>query len=328
MKLRKEHKIGLVVALALAGLIWGVPFLKGSGIFTNQKRIYAVYQQVDGVTPSNPVSINGLNIGQVEKMGFMPDRSGRIIITMLIDGKVFIPRNSIAKIISTDLLGSKGIQLIFSNETDCVKDKDTLRSDLEMSLKDEVNRQLGPIKDKAERILTAVDSVMGALQKVFSNKSKNGLPKGFESIGNTLTNIEQISGNLNQLVGAEKTRLSDIFANVESISKNLKNNGEKISKTIQNMEQISDSLAKAHFISTINHTNNVVAQLQQTLEKINNGKGSLGLLLNDDKLYSNLNRSSNDLDSLLIDMKGNPHRYMNFSVFGGKKVDKSKKKKK
>jgi len=310
VKLRKELKIGIIVAFGIAALIWGVPFLKGTDIFSNQKKVFAIYDHVDGLSESNSVQINGLKIGQVTKLTFLPERGGKILVTMLVDGEVAIPKKSTAVIISSDILGSKAIQIKISNNKELIENRDTLNSLYELSLTETVSKEIAPIRSKTENLLTSMDSLITVIHKVLNADTRDNLIKSFESIKRTVSNLEHATIKIDTLIGTQQSRIKGILANVESISGNLKNNNEKITHILKNFSSISDTLVKANIANVIN-------QASIAFNKINQGKGSVGLLLNNDSLYNNLASASDNLDKLLLDMKENPKRYVHFSVFGG-----------
>lgn len=327
--MKREIKIGIIVAFGIAALIWGVPFLKGTELFSNQKKIFAVYKRVDGLVASNPVHVNGLKVGQVTKMTLMEDGSGRILVTMVIDGNLAVPRNSTAVIVSSDILGSKAIQINYSTEKEMISSKDTLKSDVQLSITEEVTQQVAPIRQKTENLLTSMDSLITVVRTILNAKTRENLIKTFESVKHTIETLERTTVKVDTLVSAEKNRLSLIFANVESISQNLRENNERISTILKNFAAISDTLAKAQIASTIQHTNKTLSDMSSIFNKLNKGEGSLGLLLNNDSLYHGLSSSADNLNKLIEDLKANPNRYVHFSVFGGgggKKKEKPQKK--
>ena len=138
-KLTREFKIGVTFVVTLAAFYWGVNFLKGVDIFSNSRKIYAIYPKVDGLMRSNPVTINGLNVGKVSRISFTNDTSKYLIVEMSISHNVPIPNNSVAQIYSSDLLGSKAVEIILGNSKVFVKNGDTLRSGAKASLEDEVS---------------------------------------------------------------------------------------------------------------------------------------------------------------------------------------------
>ena len=326
MKLTKEVKLGIVVTAALALFIFGFNFLKGRNIFSNPKIVYAVYTHIDGLVEANPVLVNGFKVGHVQDIEMLPDTSGKIIVTFVINDKnARIPKNSVAKIISSDLLGSKAVQIVFGNGASFVQSGDTMSAGTEDNLKDAVNKQIQPLKDKAENLISSIDSVMIVVQSVFNKGTTTNISKSVESIRQSLQNFEHTSQNLDLLVSSEKGKLSVIFSNIESISTNLANNNKKLTNMMNNFSSISDSLAKANLKSSIDNANIALNNAAEIMKKINQGKGSMGMLVNNDTLYNKLQASADQLDKLFEDIREHPKRYVHFSVFGGK--DKSGKKK-
>lgn len=317
MKIKREVKIALVFIVALALFVWGFNFLAGKNIFGSQKIIYAVYDQVNGLAEANPVVVNGFKIGQVTSIGFHPDGSGKILVAMRItNNDVQIPKSSIARLFSSDIMGSRAIEIKLGKGQDYIKDGDTLKTELGATLGEEVSVQMLPIKKKFEGVMLSLDSVLIIIQSVFNESTRQNLMLSFESIKMTLKNLEHTTYNIDTLVTTQKHRLALIVGNVESISTNIKNNNDKISNIISNFSSISDTLAKARISSTINNANDALKEFNDIMGKVNRGEGSLGMLINNDSLYKNLESSSVELDQLVRDIKLNPQRYLHFSLFG------------
>jgi len=320
IKIKKEFKIGVVVVSAMVLLIWGFNFLKGKDVFKTQQTYYAIYTQVNGLLPSNPVYINGLKVGLVKDIFLHPDNSGRIVIQMNLNSKYNFPENSVARIINSDIIGSKAVELKLGKSKELAKPGDTLNSDIQLSLKEELNLQVIPLKRKTEDLLISLDSVLIVMRDIFNENTKENLRATFDNIKVLSKNLTHISFNVDTLIAAQRNRLSVIMNNVESISLNLRNNNQKISNVINNFSNISDSLAKANISKTISNANATLIQTSEIVSKINNGQGSLGLLLNNDSIYKKLNSATKGLDLLLEDMRLHPKRYVHFSLFG--KIDK------
>ncbi|MFH1321261.1 MAG: MlaD family protein [Bacteroidota bacterium] len=319
MKFSKEIKIGVLVTAAIAVLIWGLNYLKGHNFFYPKNEYYAVYQQIDGLVEANPVQVNGFHVGQVDDVFFHPDNSGNVVVKFIIDkDAIILPRDTKARIFSSDLLGSKAVELILGVDTVFLQSGDTLFPDMEEKLKDAVNRQIRPLKEKAEELIASMDSAVTIVQMVLNKDARENLSKGFESIKSALENFEKTSINLNDLIADNKQRLTDIFISIESISSNIKNSKEELSNAINNFSAISDSLAKADLISTINNANKAMLHASSVFEKIDKGEGTIGLLVNNDSLYNDLERAASNLDMLVEDIRLNPKRYAHFSVFGRK----------
>lgn len=326
MKLTKEVKAGIVVVVGLSLFVYGFNFLKGSNLFSHQKTIYAVYTNVDGLLESNNVQLSGLKVGLVKSIELLPaNNQGLILVTMRVQDMVNIPIDSKARIISSDLLGTKSIRFELGTSTTMVKTGDTLASEREDDLRAAVDKRIAPLQKKAEGLIASIDSVMVVVQQVLNKDARQNLTKSFESIKRAITTFEKTALRMDALVETEQYRIGVIFLKMESITTNLANNNDKITKVLSNFESISDSLAKSKIKSTINNANAALSDASKILEKINKGQGTIGMLVNNDSLYRKLDKSANELDLLMLDLRENPRRYVHFSLFGRK--DKSKPKK-
>jgi phospholipid/cholesterol/gamma-HCH transport system substrate-binding protein len=315
VKYKREIRIGVVFIIATLVLIWGLMYLKGLELFTSSRTFYAVYENVDGLVVSNPVTLNGLQIGQVNILAFDRRHNGKIICELYIKSDFPFPKNSIARIRSSSLLGSKEVAIILGTEAAIAKTGDTLKTEIEGSLGSEVNKQLLPLKHKAENLISSIDSVVTIVQLVLNRNTRENLVKAIDHVEEALANISHATFDLDTLVSTQRNNIAGIIINVESISKNLKQNNEKITNIINNLSNVSDSLAKARIPATIMQVNLAVKSLTTTLEKINKGEGSLGLLLNDQKLYIDVENAARNLNLLIEDLKANPKKYLKISVF-------------
>ena len=320
-KNNSEIKIGLVALSAIIILIWGISFLKGKNIFTNSTYFYSIYEEVDGMEVSANVRINGFTVGKVTDVFFHPDNSGRIIVKYEMYEEFVIPKNSVANIYNADLMGTKAIQLQIGNSALYASSGDTLFSSIEGDLKDEVNKQVLPLKNKAEDLISSIDSVMTVITTVLDKDARASLTNSLLSLNRTFSTMELAMVKLDSMIYYNDTRVTNILKNVESITSNLHNNNESLGNMIKNFESITDSLAKSQIRSTINNLDKSLNNFNDVITKINNGEGSIGLLINDKELYNNLSSASSQLDQLLIDMKKRPKRYVSFSLLGGQKTN-------
>ncbi len=316
MKISNETKVGILAAFAIAIFIIGYNFLKGNDIFTKENEFYANYDKVDGLAVSKPVLVNGYQIGRVSSLTLQP--SGQILAQFKINPKYEIPKNTIARLESTDLLGSKAVVFDLGNSLQYAIDGDTLNANVQANLLEQVE----PIQKKAQMIILRLDSVLNSVNQILNPNFQKNIDRSFSSIAKTLETLESTSKKVDGAVGIQAQRIDNILANAESISANLKNNNEKINSILNNFNNLSDQMAKTKFKETMDNANKAVADLQSAIAKLNNGTGSMSLLLNDEKLYNNLNNAAANLDKLMVDFKTNPKRYVSFSVFGGGKKDK------
>lgn len=320
MKLSKEFKIGIVVVCAISAFIWGLSFLKGSNIFSDKYFLYAVYPKIDNLIPSNPLQINGFKIGQIKSISMIQkDGENQILVKFIITEEVNIPKKSVAKAVSSDLLGSKVVEIIFSGEKEFVKNGDTLLAETEQSMKEAFNRQLAPLQTKAEKLISSMDTLMEVASKVLNIKTRENIDRSFESVRKAIFSLEQTAYKLDDIMATEKPKISSVLSNLNGISSNLYKNEQKINNILNNFSNLSDSLAKSQLKSAVSNADNTLRELNKLLEKINEGQGTLGKFAKDDSLYNNLNKSAGDLDKLLKDLKENPKRYVHFSLFGRKK---------
>jgi len=315
---KKQYKpiiIGASFVLAIAIFIWGFNFLKGTGLFNDQTIYYASYQKVNGLINGNPVVVNGLRIGQVKKVYFNQNMSGSIMVSMMLSTNLPIPNNSVAHIFSSDLMGSKAIELKLGDSKTPLLKGDTLPSSVEGGLMDEVNSQLKPIINKAEDLMVSIDTLVTSVQSIFNASARENLSNSFANIERTLANLKSATSNIDNLVVEESSRISTILINLDSLAFTLNHNKSDFTSIIQNFKTISDSLAYAEIPATFTRINSALADVETILEKVNHGHGTLGMLMNDDSLYLELNRSATALDSLINDVKNNPKKYVKFSLF-------------
>jgi phospholipid/cholesterol/gamma-HCH transport system substrate-binding protein len=315
LTISKELKIGFFFVLAVAILIWGFNFLKGRDLFTKERIFFAIYRNVGGLVKTKPVYISGVKVGQVSRVYFDPRLNGDIIVELSITNDFPIPGNSISRIFSEDLMGSRAVEIILGDSPAMARSGDTLTSDVEATLKEAVNQQILPIKLKAEELISSIDTMVSAIQGVFNKDIRDELLQSIRSIRHTFQNLESATGNIDTLLIEQSGRLAGILYNLDMITRNLKDNNEEVNTILDNFADISDSLAQSHIPQIFDNINSAVSNLNRVTEKIDKGEGTLGMLVNDDKLYKDLEKSAFELSQLLEDVKANPKRYVRFSIF-------------
>ena len=312
-RISNETKVGILAAVAIAILIIGYNFLRGNDVFSSENEFYAKYEKIDGLAISKPVLVNGYQIGRVSALTLL--ENGQILVQFKVNPKYQIPKNTVARLESTDLLGSKAVIFDLGNSLNYAIDGDTLNANVQANLMEQVE----PVQKKAQAIVSKLDSVLTSVNLILNPDFQKNINRSFSSIAKTLETLESTSKTIDGAIGQEVKRIDVILANAESISNNLKNNNEKINQMVNNFGSFSKQMSETNMKQTIDNANKAVAELQVAVNKINNGTGSISLLLNDEKLYNNLSKSAEDLDKLMIDIKTNPKRYVSFSIFGGKK---------
>jgi phospholipid/cholesterol/gamma-HCH transport system substrate-binding protein len=327
IRISKEIKVGLFAFTGIAVLVLGYDFLKGRDLFNGNTKYYVVYQNVDGIVKSTQITINGFTVGQVEQISMLrKGDASNILVSMLVNSDIQIPRGTKATIIGTDLLGTKAIALTLSRSADILHPGDTLVSGMEASLQSTIQNMVSPLKEKSEEVLVTLDRVLKTMNDIFDSSGTQKLASGINDFSTTLHHIRNISQRFDDLTVTETEKLKVMLAHVESITLNLRNSNEAISSSLKNISRITDSVAASNLTATINNTNRVMGEFAITLDKINKGEGSLGKLANDKTLYDNLSKSSSELTSLLKDMQEYPGRYFSVSVFGSSRATSQDKK--
>lgn len=318
MKISREFKVGGLIIVAAALVYWGANFLKGNDIFSKNRTFYAVYDNIEGLSVNKPVQINGFKIGQITQIYFHPDHSGRLIVVFEVSSEYPIPSNSVAYIHSISLLGENVIALELGSSIDMALPGDTLASERDGNLSDAVYEQIAPLKIKAEQLLNSLDTAINQVTGFLNNKTRQDFIKTFESLRSTFENLERTTYDLEIIVETNTDSIAKFVGNLTAISQTLRDNGENLDNILTNFSQISDTIAKANIHEALISLNDVISRTDTIMAKIDNGEGSIGKLINDPGLYNNLEEASNSLNRLILDIKYNPNKYVQVSVFGSK----------
>ncbi len=305
--MKREVKIALTVLAALVILVWGINFLGSTSVFDKDSYFVSVYSRVDGLKVSSSVVYRGYKVGQVTKIQFIGEEYDKVAVTFNVKGDLPLPVNSVAKIASSDIMGTKEIQLIPGDAYFYAKSGDTLVGDQGESLLMQLNEQIAPIKHRAVELMASLDSVLIIMQGILSGEEDTNLKASLASISRTISNLESVTGTLDTVLGENAPRISSIVTNLDSITGALASNNQSISRGINNIVAISDSIYEMNVVGNIN---TLLVTLDSIADKIARGEGTIGQLISNDDFYFTLN-------SLLTDLKNNPKRYINVSVFGG-----------
>ena len=310
--MNKELKIGLIAIIAIISLVFGINYLKGINILNTNRSFYAVYENIGGLQIGSSVMVNGYKVGMVSDIALLIEKNQNILVTISIEQEFDMASNTVCKIVNQDLLGTKGIALILGDAPDLMIVGDTLISDIEGTLQSAVNAQILPLKKKAEELIGSVDSIMIIITAVLNKDTRESLRNSFQSLDETFLLMSSTMRKVDSLIGVNDERISKIVRNLESITTNLESSNGEIKTILTNFATLSDSLVKADIVETLRNVSEITS-------KINNGEGSIGLLLKDDKIYTNFEKSTRELAALLEDIKKNPSRYVSFSLIGGGK---------
>ena len=314
MKVSKYTRLGILIVISMTILVWGLSYLKGNDLFSKSVSYHVVYNRVEGLVESNKVTLNGYQIGQVRSIAFNPDNSGSLIVTLTIDAEVKIPVNSVAKIVSSDIMGTRSINMVFSNETDYYQASDTIPGAAESDLKEQVSMQVLPIKNKAEQLLGTIDSAITILTVIFNEDARQNLVESFESFNKTMEQLESTSANLEEILATRKGNVNQIILNLEELTETFRANTDELENTLQNLSSFSDTLSEISVTPLLNNLAEASKQIVVTLERLNSTESTAGLLLNDDKLHQSIIDLTANLNFLISDIQANPKRYLQFSA--------------
>jgi phospholipid/cholesterol/gamma-HCH transport system substrate-binding protein len=310
-KISNEVKIGAIAFLTIVAFIWLFSFLKGKNIFNPSATYYVVYKEIGGLTETNPVQINGYKAGVVRSIDFVNDKTGRLLVEISVNKHFILPEGTVAEITSASLIAGMKIRLVFGNGQGMYKDGDTIPGRLDESIITKFTKELDPLKDKITVLINSLDTVLSGINDIIS-------PSFRANMKGTMANLNSATKNMNDLVSARDTGLKSAVADLSRFSKMLSENSAKLGKTIGNLKTISDTLAAADLYKTVKNLKTTLEKTSSILSGMNEGKGTAGKFIMNDSLYTNLNNSVRSLNLLLKDLKENPKRYVQFSVFGKK----------
>ena len=316
MKISNETKIGVLAVVGIGLLILGFNFLKGKNLFKKERNIYAVFEEVQGLTESNPVMINGLQVGSISKIDGGKDMR-RIVVTVRLTQEVNIPDNSVA-MLKPNPLGSTALEVKLGTTAKYLNPGDTLITTMSGGAFDEALKMLNPVLYEVRNAVKSLDSVLHIIGTTFDPTTKNNIKGVLENLNATTASFSLSAQSLQTILNPQTGALAKSLSNVETFTKNLNANNEKINSIMSNADKASSEFAKLDLQKTMTQLDNTIKELQSGIAKMTSNKGTLGLLLNDTKMYDNLASSSKSLNTLLDDIRVHPKRYISISVFGKK----------
>lgn len=303
MKLSREIKTAILVLSAILLFIWGYSFLKGRDLFTDYKTLYVEYDNVEGLNVSAPVTISGLAVGKVSGIELNKE-TRKLKVELQIKTDFPIKKLSKAELYAPSPIGGKQIAIIPSNEGAIAVDGDYLVSSNKLGLTDELAKQIEPLKDKIEKLLDNANVMLVNVNEVLDAKSKENLKSSLANLNETLAEFKKASKEVNGMLADNKAKINGTMTNVEKAS--------------ANFSKISDSLTKANIGQTVKNLEKTLANVDKMMGDMQAGKGTMGKLMKDDALYNNFAKTSKELELLLQDLRLNPTRYVNVSLFGKK----------
>lgn len=304
MKITREIKTAVLVIASILLFIWGYSFLKGRDLFVDYKTFYVQYDNVEGLVNSAPVTINGLVVGKVSAINFLND-TGKINVELQIKSDFPFSKSSVVKIYEPGLIGGKQVMIVpnFEDKT-IAQSGDTLLGGVKPGLTDLVAEKLTPLQEKVEKMVVSADELLKNVNSVLDAKTKENLKSSIANLDATLAEFKVASGNVNQMLAENKSKISSTMTNFDKAS--------------ANFTKISDSLAQANIGQTVRNLEKTLASVDKIMADVQSGKGTLGKLAKDEALYNNFAKTSKELELLLQDLRLNPTRYVNVSLFGKK----------
>lgn len=304
MKITREIKTAVLVIASLSIFIWGYSFLKGKDLFTNYKTLYVVYDNVEGLAASAPVTINGLVVGKVTAITIQ-NNTGKLLVELQIKSDFPISKSSQVAIYEPGLIGGKQIQIIPNFvDKNIAQTGDTLNGEVKKGLTTLVGDQLAPLQDKVEKMIVNADILLNNLNNVLDTKTKENLKGSIANLNQTLAEFNDAAKNINGIIVSNKENLNGTLKNFNKVS--------------NDFTMISDSLSKANIGKMVSSLEKTLVNVDKLMSEVQSGKGTIGKMMKDESLYNNLDKTSKELAFLLEDVRLNPTRYVNVSVFGKK----------
>ncbi len=303
LKYSREVKTALLAIIAIVILIFGYSFLKGENLLDNSRTFYAVYDDVEGLSPSSEVTINGLKVGTITGIDFL-NNSGDLLVTFTVKNDFPFSKSSEALIYGGSIIGGKSLAIVpkYDSEMGVAKSGDTLQGDKEEGIMELVNDRLTPLQKKLENTIVSADSMLTAITEILDDSTRNNIRGTFKNLDATVSSFQVTANELQGIVQGNSEKLDRTFTNLDEMS--------------GNFNKFSDTLSTMNIGKMTNDLEKVIADFEDISDKLNNGEGTAARLINDDAVYNNLDRATKQLEELLQDVKLNPKRYVHFSVFG------------
>lgn len=304
MKATREIKTGVVAILVIILFIWGYNFLKDQNLYDTSRTMYAEYDNVQGLAPKSPITINGLKVGSVTEISFHPSKKGILVAHLQLDNSIEFSVNSVAQIYSPDFISGKSLKInLVMDQASIAKDGDTLIGEVDSGIMGMINEQIAPLQVKVESFVVQTDSVMKSIDALMDKENQQNIKESLRNVNGILSDFKTSSQYLESLM-VENGKMDSIINNTN--------------QTMNNLAAISDSIQAADLGATVASLESTLANFNSVLDSLKSGDGTMSKLLNDDELYTNLTNASKELEELLREVKEHPKRFVHLSVFGKK----------
>ncbi|MCX6203428.1 MAG: MlaD family protein [Bacteroidetes bacterium] len=317
MRISNETKVGALTVIAITLMILGFNFLKGKTIFQPGNFLYAKYTDTKGLIVSNPVFVNGYQVGTVFEIENQKDNLASIIVSVKLNEPYKIPTNSVATI-QDNPLGISSISIVLGDAANFIKSGDTIKTAPATSLLGDFVNTLSPLGEKTKSAITSLDKVLNNINTVLSENNKQNLALIIANLSATTKSLTNSMAAIETMLQKQNGSVSQSFDNINTFTKNLNDNNEKLNNIITNLDSASKAVKDADLNKTIKTIQVAVASLNITLQKLNTGNGTASKLLNDTAFYNELQGTLKSINTLVDDVKVHPKRYINVSVFGKK----------
>lgn len=304
MKITREIKTAILVIASILLFIWGYSFLRGSDLLSDYRTFYVEFDNVEGLSPSAPVTISGLAVGKVTAIT-LHHETAKLTVEIQIKSDFPISKSSVVNLYEPGFIGGKQLQIIPNLEDKSEAETgDTLKSGVVPGMLSAFGDKLAPVQKKVELVLVSADSLINNLNDVLDAKTKNNLKASIENLNQTMAQFSRTTKSINEMLDANKGKVDGIVTNFSNIS--------------SNFSKVSDTIAKANLGKAVRDLEKTLEGVNKVVADLEKGKGTMGKLLKDETLYNNFNKTSKELELLLQDLRLNPTRYINVSLFGKK----------
>lgn len=301
-------------------LIWGLNYLKGRDIFQSGNKYFGVYNNVSGLSQASPIFFKGFKVGSVRSIEFHPTQPGKLLVSFVLNTELALPSNTMAQIYSLDLMGTKGVELVAGNSMELLVPGDTLLTYVVGDFRDQVSMEVLPLKDKTEKLIVKLDSVLTNVARVFTDENRQNLSAALNGFRRSMGNVDRLSGNLADSF-EEEGQFYVMVSRLDSILKTFNEQSANLDTTFTNLSAFSKQLSQSDIDLAAKELKKTLEKTSTLLSAVNEGEGSMGMMLKDKELYYSLTDVVNSLNRLLVDVRHQPEKYVHFSAVDfGKKV--------